>query len=587
MHRLAASRVVIDRPAQIGGVRARRAACWPVMLLVRVVDTARDRAAVLAFVLGDDGQVGMLWGDASLLDFDRPVACSDCGIVTRVDPVRWAQALGEQLRRHTTYDALVGVVGASQRSPVLPSPRRSRGRGPRSMLAVLLAVGAGAIGGSWAAAAHPSAAGPAWFPTFTVPAVTPSSPPARSSAVMAPAPVVSPVARSRLARTARSAAQELAGSGDRAAVGWDAASGLWDLQVDTAGGQAGYRLPMWWQSGLALRSLVRYLTVTHNTLPAYQRLLDAVYRLNISRPGTLQPSMFVNKFMDDTAWWGLAWAAASQYELTVRQDFADAARFLTVAEADARYIAAQPRRCGGVEFEVRYAPNTVTDAEFVALTARLAAIRARSGPLFDGTNAKMWLADAREAWSWLAHSGLVNLARGSVHAEDSGNCHPTGVGLTYMQGEVADALVQMGMATSQTAYFKQAARFIDRALSPMSGMLAGGVLQESCEAQRKLCASKSYNLTAYKGLLDDAVADWTAATGSTAYDPFLVRQADAVVSNSASDGRTASACGSARACQLGFYWSRRVPAAAAQIPANAGSQASGLSALTNALSPGG
>ncbi|MDQ2894049.1 MAG: hypothetical protein M3Y09_00110 [Actinomycetota bacterium] len=201
------------------------------------MDTARDGAAVLTFVLGDDGQVGMLFGDASLLDFDRPLACSDGGIVTRVDPARWAQALGEQLRDHTTYDALVGVVGASPRLP--PSPRRLYRRGPLAMLAVLLAAGAGAIGGGWAAAAHPSAAGPAWLPTFTVPAVTPGLPPARSSAVTVRAPVVSPAARSWLARTARSAAQELAGSGDRAAVGWDATSGLWDLQVVAGEGQAG------------------------------------------------------------------------------------------------------------------------------------------------------------------------------------------------------------------------------------------------------------------------------------------------------------------------------------------------------------
>ena len=33
------------------------------------------------------------------------------------------------------------------------------------------------------------------------------------------------------------------------------------------------------------------------------------------------------------------------------------------------------------------------------------------------------------------------------------------------------------------------------------------------------------------GLLDDAVADWSAATGSAAYEPFLAAQAQAIVHN--------------------------------------------------------
>ena len=92
----------------------------------------------------------------------------------------------------------------------------------------------------------------------------------------------------------------------------------------------------------------------------------------------------------------------------------------------------------------------------------------------------------------------------------------------------------------------------------------------------------SYNITVFKGLFTDAVADWQAATGSTRYDPFLTAQARAVLANSnGSSGRRA--CRTPASCQLAMYWARRVPRVHAPIPPTPGSQAAGLSALSDAL----
>jgi hypothetical protein len=87
----------------------------------------------------------------------------------------------------------------------------------------------------------------------------------------------------------------------------------------------------------------------------------------------------------------------------------------------------------------------------------------------------------------------------------------------------------------------------------------------------------------FKGLLDDAVADWSAATGSAAYAPFLDAQAQAIVHNAT--GLTSGACTTARTCQLSMYWARLVPQAHQPIVPTPGSEASGLSALVNALRP--
>ncbi len=399
----------------------------------------------------------------------------------------------------------------------------------------------------------------------------------------AAAPVPAGV-RARLTRAAANAARALAGRAGASPVAWDATRGRWDLQTATPHAADVSKLPKWWQSALALRSLVNYLQATGNRQAFYQHVIDTTYASNVSLPGTPEPHSFANNFMDDTAWWGMAWAAAARYELTVRHDSADAAKYLAAAEYDAAYIAAQPTRCGGgIEFKVGYPPNTITNAEFASLAAQLAQIRATPGVFLDPGRARAWLAAARRTLGWLTSSGLVHPASGRVAVEDTGTCHVSGTGLTYMQGEMADALVQMGRATSEPAYFTQAEGYLNRVLRPQSGMLAGGVFQEPCEARPGRCSGHSFNATAFKGVLDDAVFDWRQATGSVTYDRLLLAQGAAVLAHSASDGTRLTTCATATGCRLGFYWARRVAPLTAPIPANPGSQASGLAALTSAL----
>jgi hypothetical protein len=122
-------------------------------------------------------------------------------------------------------------------------------------------------------------------------------------------------------------------------------------------------------------------------------------------------------------------------------------------------------------------------------------------------------------------------------------------------------------------------------LRPASGMVAGGVLQQPCEAKPGLCVAErhAYDAESYKGLFVGAVADWTAATEATTYDAFLQAQGEAVLANSASDGRHPTHCQTPRDCVVGFYWSRRVAPAVSPILATPGSQESGLAALSAAL----
>lgn len=177
----------------------------------------------------------------------------------------------------------------------------------------------------------------------------------------------------------------------------------------------------------------------------------------------------------------------------------------------------------------------------------------------------------------------MNLRAGAVAYTYNRRCRAAGAAMTYTQGEIADALTQVGTASQNPAYYGQAAAFINRVLNPDNGMLTGHVLQEPCESQPRSCAGRSYNITVFKGLLVDAISDWSKATGSNAYDGFLLAQARAVIADSTGAQRATPSCRTPATCQLSLYWARRVPAKRAPIQPTPGSQAAGLAALSDAL----
>lgn len=364
--------------------------------------------------------------------------------------------------------------------------------------------------------------------------------------------------------------QELMGSGDSSPVGWESRSGLWGA----------HSAPYWWQSALAVGTLVRYADRTRALDPAVHRVLLRTYQLNLRRPGTSHPANFINRFLDDTGWWGLAWLAASRYELYGRRDEADAARFLVVAETDAAYIGRQPRPCGGVEWGTGYGPDTITNAEFVALTAELARYRQAIGPFYDAHRAASWLTTARDAWAWLRASKLVNLRTGEVTADSLSpkSCQARGGPVTYTQGEVAEALVQLGRAANDPSYDVRAEAFLRYALLPSSGFISNGVLQDHCELVSPNCTALPTRLdvTAFKGLFMQAVDDWTNITQRHDFAAFLRAQANAIV-NRAILGATSHApgCRSPHTCQFGFSWARRL----SPMLVTVGTQESALDAL--------
>jgi hypothetical protein len=354
------------------------------------------------------------------------------------------------------------------------------------------------------------------------------------------------------------------------------ADGLWGYHI----------LPNWWQSALALWSLVRYVEQTHSTNPIYQRAIMLLYNHNVLRPNTHAPLDFANEFNDDTGWWGVAWLEATRYELYVRHDVAAARKFLAVAEFDAHFIlTAQKRICGGLQWGMGIPPDTTTMAEFMHLTSGLYRLRMAPGPFHAPGQAGQWLVGSQWALSFMTRTGLVDMKTGKIWDSLNGkSCRPEGGPLTYTLGEVAEALIQTGMALHQPWYFTEANKFLRYAVNPSHGLVRHGVLREHCEDNGTNCTKKKsiLDLPSYKGILVNALADYDSATHTNTYRAFLVNQATAVVQHAILGG-SSTGCRTAATCLLGFYWSPPPHLVSNAPGATLGGQESGIEALTAVL----
>jgi hypothetical protein len=358
------------------------------------------------------------------------------------------------------------------------------------------------------------------------------------------------------------------------------ADGLWGYHI----------MPNWWQSALALWSLVRYLEQTGSTNPIYQQSIMLLYNHNVIRPNTHAPLDFANEFNDDTGWWGVAWLEAARYELYVRHDVANARKFVTVAEWDANTINNQKRVCGGLQWGLGKPPDTTTMAEFMHLTAGLYRLRMAPGPLHNPGVAGRWLVYSQWALHYMTGTGLIDMQKGtitdSLYKHPDGSCSPYGQLLTYNQGEVAEALLQVGTALHQPWYYKEALKFLRVAIDPKSGLIRHGILREHCEDVRGNCAKKKsrLDLPAYKGILVNALVDYDKATQSNTFGPFLLAQASAVVQHAILGG-SSNPCGTPSSCLFGFYWVPPPHLAGDAVGATLGGQESGIEALTAVLHP--
>jgi predicted alpha-1,6-mannanase (GH76 family) len=254
----------------------------------------------------------------------------------------------------------------------------------------------------------------------------------------------------------------------------------------------------WWTGANALIALIDSMRVSG--MRSYDYAIAATYDKQINA----RQGQFRNEYSDDTGWWGLAWVAA--YDLT------GDARYLATARADADHMHTfWDTRCGGgVHWRSdRRHKNAISNSLYIQLNAALA----QRVP--DDTT---YRDRARTGWSWFRDTGMIRSDDIVIDAVDLDTCRATSGPLTYNQGVLIDALVQLDRLGDADA-LAVARRVADAATA--SGYLhRDGIVREPGETD-----SCEGDAPSWKGSYVRGLGVLNAVTGG-AYTAYLQRQAD-------------------------------------------------------------
>ncbi len=268
----------------------------------------------------------------------------------------------------------------------------------------------------------------------------------------------------------------------------------------------------WWNSAVALQTVGdymertgdrRYLPQLDNTFEKDKGVFPAGYLSGDPLLGN-----FTSRAIDDSEWWGLTWIQA--YDLTKNRKYLDMA--VTIAQYVEGYW--DPSTCGGGVWwnGERTYKNAVTNGLWIRLTAELH----NRMP-----NDKHWLGRAKEGWSWLLGSGMINSA-GLVNDGLKDDCQSNGDTVwSYNQGLAIGAGLELWRATHDSKLLTTVRRLADASIAP-GGLVTDGVLTEYCDAPGRTCDD---NGKQFKGIFMRYWMDLADTTRDPRYTNFVTQQA--------------------------------------------------------------
>ena len=185
-------------------------------------------------------------------------------------------------------------------------------------------------------------------------------------------------------------------------------------------------------------------------------------RLKALDPKRVHDSEFRNEYLDDSAWWGIAW-------LKFHERSKDA-RYLRTARAIHEHMANNWRKEGGVSWAEdadKRDPNAITNSLFVVLSARLYRV----------TKQKAFLDWAERALAWEKEAKLYD---GSGIVDRPGHVADY---WTYNQGAYLGGLEALHAATGKKEYLDEAAAIAMTVIGKTGVVGEGGVLYEKLSTE--------------------------------------------------------------------------------------------------------
>lgn len=251
--------------------------------------------------------------------------------------------------------------------------------------------------------------------------------------------------------------------------------------------------PPWWSCANVVEVMVDYMNVTRSNL--YNQRLKELHAGNVLRgsrlpelakslrkagawseederrlqrkmksldPKKVHDSEFRNEYLDDSAWWGIAW-------LKFHERTKDP-RYLRTARAIHEHMANFWRKEGGVSWAEdadKRDPNAITNSLFVVLSARLYRV----------TKEKSFLDWAEKALAWEKEAKLYD---GTGIVDRPGHVADY---WSYNQGAYLGGLEALFSATGKQVYLDEAAA-VARTIVEKSGVvLENGILYEKLSTE--------------------------------------------------------------------------------------------------------
>lgn len=178
---------------------------------------------------------------------------------------------------------------------------------------------------------------------------------------------------------------------------------------------------------------------------------------------------WLNEYLDDEAWWALAWIRA--YDLTQNTTYLDAAIYIF---EDMQKAATTP--CGGIWWDKSQTyVNAITNELYLAVAASLAN-RARMKH-----ERERYLYVALKQWKWFLRSGMIN-EEWNINDGLNSDCQSNGGTIwSYNQGVVLEGLSELSVATgdSDGSFLAIAVQIADAAIKKLTSR---GIMRDACEA---------------------------------------------------------------------------------------------------------